>query len=153
MSSAAWLRTVLVVEDDPGDQMLIEEAFAGLAAVPAHPTLHVVQDGEQALEFLHRRGDHAEAARPDLVLLDLNLPKRDGRAVLEEIKTDPDLGSIPVVIFTTSSNPDDVTATYRRHANAYVTKPTDLDDFTTAVQNINGFFTRTARHPHPPQAA
>ncbi|GAA4604122.1 response regulator [Actinoallomurus liliacearum] len=140
--------SVLVVEDDPGDQMLIQEAFADPDGDPA-PRLFIVEDGQEALDFLHRRGAHTDACRPDLVLLDLNLPKCNGRAVLEQIKSDADLRSIPVVVFTTSANTDDVTGTYLRHANAYVTKPVDFDDFTSAVQRINTFFTRTARLPRP----
>ncbi|MCO5988696.1 response regulator [Actinoallomurus spadix] len=143
---------ILVVEDDPGDQMLIEEAFSESEGGPP-PRLAIVEDGEEALDFLHRRGTHTGASRPDLVLLDLNLPKYSGRAVLEQIKTDTDLRSIPVVIFTTSASADDVAATYLLHANAYVTKPVDLDGFTTTVQRINSFFTRTARLPEPPVAA
>ncbi|MCO6006848.1 response regulator [Actinoallomurus purpureus] len=144
--------SILVVEDDPGDQMLIQEAFTDPEGGPA-PRLAIVEDGQEALDFLHRRGAHTGASRPDLVLLDLNLPKYDGRAVLEQIKSDGDLRAIPVVIFTTSASTDDVTGTYLRHANAYVTKPVDFDAFTSAVQQINGFFTRTARLPRPPAAA
>ncbi|GAA4636868.1 response regulator [Actinoallomurus vinaceus] len=140
---------ILIVEDDPGDQMLIREAFAE-PGLDSPPKLAVVGDGEEALDFLHRRGPYTAAFRPDLVLLDLNLPKYDGRAVLKQIKNDADLCSIPVVIFTTSANADDVTGTYLLHANAYVTKPVDFDDFTTAVREINGFFTRTARLPRRP---
>jgi two-component system response regulator len=144
--------SILVVEDDPGDQMLIEEAFAEPDGGPT-PRLAIVEDGEEALDFLHRRGAHTTASRPDLVLLDLNLPKYSGRAVLEQIKGDTELRSIPVVIFTTSASADDVSATYLLHANAYVTKPVDLDDFTSTVQRINSFFTRTARLPGPSAAA
>jgi CheY-like chemotaxis protein len=140
---------ILIVEDDPGDQMLIREAFAE-PGLDSPPKLAVVGDGEEALDFLYQRGSHTAAFRPGLVLLDLNLPKYDGRAVLEQIKNDADLCSIPVVVFTTSANTDDVTGTYLLHANAYVTKPVDFDDFTTAVRQINRFFTRTARLPRHP---
>jgi CheY-like chemotaxis protein len=144
--------TILVVEDDPGDQILIQEAFLEHDADPA-PNLIVLEDGQQALDFLFRRGAYADAPRPDLVLLDLNLPKHSGRAVLEQIKSDPDLRTIPVVIFTTSANLDDITAIYLLRANAYVTKPVDLDAFTAAVQRIKGFFVHTARLPRSGQAA
>lgn len=144
--------TILIVEDDPGDQMLIQEAFADQHAAPP-PRLALVGDGQQALDFLHRRGSHADAPRPDLVLLDLNLPRFDGRVVLEQIKSDDDLCAIPVVIFTTSSRADDITGTYLLRANAYVTKPVDFDHFTSVVRHINGFFTRIARLPGPAAAA
>jgi two-component system response regulator len=142
--------TILVVEDDPGDRLLIEEAFAEFGV--GHDLI-LVSDGEQALDFVHRRGVFTGARRPDLVLLDLNLPKYDGRAVLEQIKSDDDLRSIPVVIFTTSSRAEDVSGTYHLHANAYVTKPIDFADFTSVVRHINDFFTGTARLPGPPAAA
>jgi CheY-like chemotaxis protein len=144
--------TILVVEDDPGDQILIQEAFLENDADPA-PELIVLEDGQQALDFLYRRDPYADAPRPDLVLLDLNLPKYNGRAVLEKIKSDPALQSIPVVMFTTSANLDDITAIYLLRANAYVTKPVDLDAFTAAVQHIKGFFVHTARLPRSSQAA
>lgn len=143
---------ILIVEDDPGDQILIQEAFVDHDAGPA-PHLIILEDGEQALDFLNRRGAYAEAPRPDLVLLDLNLPKYSGRAVLEQVKSDPELQSIPVVIFTTSAQLDDITAIYLLRANAYVTKPVDLDAFMAAVHHIKGFFVHTARLPHPPRAA
>lgn len=144
--------TILIVEDDPGDQMLIQEAFADHGVEPA-PRLFLVDDGKEALDFLYRRGPHAGAPRPDLVLLDLNLPGFDGRTVLEQVKSDDDLRAIPVVVFTTSARVDDITGTYLLRANAYVTKPVDFDDFTSVVRHINGFFTRTARLPVPPAAA
>ncbi|GAB2855261.1 response regulator [Actinoallomurus bryophytorum] len=139
-----------MVEDDPGDQLLIQEAFA------EHTTdsrLEIVSDGEDALNFVHRTDPHAEAPRPDLVLLDLNLPRFDGRAVLRALKADENLRSIPVVIFTTSSREEDVSGTYELHANAFITKPVDFDDFSNVVQRINSFFTRVARLPRPPEAA
>jgi CheY-like chemotaxis protein len=151
--TAPWRpMNILVVEDDAGDQLLIEEAFADSDGDRA-PRLAMVEDGQEALDFLHRRGAHTGAFRPDLVLLDLNLPKCNGRAVLEQIKNDADLRSIPVVIFTTSASADDISGTYLLHANAYVTKPVDFDDFLHTVRQINGFFTRTARLPRPPTAA
>ena len=152
MTTDSRPKTILVVEDDPGDQMLIQEAFDGHGVDPA-PRLILVNDGEQALDFVHRRGEFDDAPRPDLVLLDLNLPKYDGRAVLEHIKSDTDLCLIPVIIFTTSAQDEDITGTYLLHANAYVTKPVDFDDFTSVVHHINNFFTRTARLPGPRTAA
>ncbi|GAA4606336.1 response regulator [Actinoallomurus liliacearum] len=152
MSAAQRPVSILIVEDDPGDQILIQEAFAEHdAGAPAR--LILLEDGEQALDFLYRRGPYADAPRPDLVLLDLNLPKYNGRAVLEQVKSDPELRSIPVVIFTTSANIDDISAIYLLHANAYVTKPVDLDAFTAALRNIKGFFVHTARLPGSRYAA
>ena len=141
---------ILVVEDDPGDQLLIQEAFAEHGP---DSRLEIVADGEDALDFVHRNGRHAGAPRPDLVLLDLNLPRFDGRAVLRALKADERLRPIPVVIFTTSSREEDVSGTYHLHANAFITKPVDFDDFSNVVQRINDFFTRVARLPHPPEAA
>ncbi|MGZ5391767.1 MAG: response regulator, partial [Mycobacterium sp.] len=109
--------------------------------------LRVVWDGEAALDFLHRRGRYANEARPDLVLLDLNLPKYDGRQLLERIKTDPDLCHIPVVVLTTSSAEEDILRSYKLHANAYVTKPVDLDQFMNAVRQIDEFFLQVVRLP------
>jgi CheY-like chemotaxis protein len=146
--------TILVVEDDPGDQLLIQEAFAEHGPSPA-PELVVVEDGRQALDFLYRRPPYADAPRPDLVLLDLNLPKYDGRAVLRQVKSDTNanLRSIPVIIFSTSAQAEDIAGTYQLHANAYITKPMDLDDFTATVKHINAFFAGTVRLPDPPAAA
>jgi CheY-like chemotaxis protein len=141
---------ILVVEDDPGDQMLIKEAFAD--GGPG-PELLIVEDGNQALDFLHRRPPYADMPRPDLVLLDLSLPKSDGATVLRHVKSDPGLRSIPVIVFSTSTRVEDITGTYHLHANAYVAKPVDLDDFTCAVQRINTFFSGTARLPSPQAAA
>jgi CheY-like chemotaxis protein len=142
--------TILIVEDDPGDQLLIEEAFAEYGV--GHDLI-LARDGEQALDFVYQRGVFTGACRPDLVLLDLNLPKYDGRAVLEQIKSDEELRSIPVVIFSTSSRAEDISGTYHLHANAYVTKPIDFADFTSAVKHVNDFFTGTALLPSPPAAA
>ncbi|MEV0161679.1 response regulator [Nonomuraea fuscirosea] len=148
--NTAELRTILVVEDDPADQVLIQEAFEEHAETRrTRPNLLLAWDGEQALDILFRRGAHAEATRPDLVILDLNLPKYDGRAVLEQIKSDLELRTIPVVVFSTSSQDEDIIGTYRLHANAFVTKPTGFDDFTAVVHQIQEFFTRTARLPAP----
>ncbi|MFC8536492.1 response regulator [Streptomyces sp. NPDC057249] len=135
---------VLLVEDDPGDELMTREAFEDNKI---RNTLHVVRDGEEALDFLYRRGAHAEAPRPDLILLDLNLPKYDGRQVLEQIKQDPELALIPVVVLTTSSAEEDILRSYKLHANAYVTKPVDLDQFIAAVRQIDDFFVTVVRLP------
>ncbi|MDF3299212.1 response regulator [Streptomyces tropicalis] len=135
---------VLLVEDDPGDELMTREAFEDNKI---GNTLHVVRDGEEALDFLYRRGDHTGAPRPDLILLDLNLPKYDGRQVLERIKSDADLSDIPVVVLTTSAAEEDILRSYRLHANAYVTKPVDLDQFIAAVRQIDDFFVQVVRLP------
>lgn len=135
---------VLLVEDDPGDTLLVREVFEqhGLA-----DHLTVVGDGVEAMDLLRRRGEYASAPRPDLVLLDLNLPRRGGREVLAEVKADPELSSIPVVVLTTSSAEEDVVRSYANHANAYVTKPLDWDKFTGVVHSISRFFTEVVRLP------
>jgi two-component system response regulator len=135
---------VLLVEDDPGDELMTREAFEDNKI---GNTLHVVRDGEEALDFLYRRGDHTEAPQPDLILLDLNLPKYDGRQVLEKIKSDPELAHIPVVVLTTSAAEEDILRSYKLHANAYVTKPVDLDQFIAAVRQIDDFFVQVVRLP------
>jgi CheY-like chemotaxis protein len=136
---------VLLVEDDPGDVVLIREAFEHNKVYNA---LHVVSDGVQALEFLRREGDHADAPRPDLVLLDLNLPRKDGRQVLAEVKDDTDLRTIPVVVLTTSEAEEDILRSYDLHANAYVTKPVDFDRFIEVVRQIDDFFVSVVKLPH-----
>jgi CheY-like chemotaxis protein len=135
---------ILLVEDDPGDVTLTREAFADHKV---GNSLHVVSDGVEALSFLRREGDHANAVRPDLVLLDLNLPRVDGREVLAAIKADPDLATIPVVVLTTSDAEEDVLRSYRLHANAYVTKPVDFEQFIKVVQQIDEFFVQVVRLP------
>ncbi|MFI9103546.1 response regulator [Streptomyces fildesensis] len=135
---------VLLVEDDPGDELMTREAFEDNKI---GNTLHVVRDGLEALDFLYRRDPHTGAPRPDLILLDLNLPKYDGRQVLERIKADPDLSHIPVVVLTTSSAEEDILRSYKLHANAYVTKPVDLDQFITAIRQIDDFFLTVVRLP------
>lgn len=135
---------VLLVEDDPGDVLMTREAFE---FNKVGNTLHVVRDGEQALDYLYRRGEFADSIRPDLILLDLNLPKYDGRQVLETIKSDPDLADIPVVVLTTSGAEEDIVRSYKLHANAYVTKPVDLDQFLAAVRQIDTFFVQVVRLP------
>ncbi|MEU1280929.1 response regulator [Streptomyces sp. NPDC005805] len=135
---------VLLVEDDPGDELMTREAFEDNKI---QNTLHVVRDGQEALDFLFRRGAYTDAPRPDLILLDLNLPRYDGRQVLERIKSDDDLALIPVVVLTTSSAEEDILRSYKLHANAYVTKPVDLDQFIAAVRQIDDFFVSVVRLP------
>ncbi|CAM5298523.1 MULTISPECIES: response regulator [Streptomyces] len=135
---------VLLVEDDAGDELMTREAFEDNKI---GNTLHVVRDGLEALDFLYRRGDHTEAPTPDLILLDLNLPKYDGRQVLEQIKADPELSHIPVVVLTTSSAEEDILRSYKLHANAYVTKPVDLDQFILAIRQIDDFFVTVVKLP------
>ncbi|MCE7079628.1 response regulator [Streptomyces sp. ST2-7A] len=144
MTPSAEPIDVLLVEDDPGDELMTREAFEDNKI---GNTLHVVRDGEEALDFLYRRGDHPDAPRPDLILLDLNLPKYDGRQVLQEIKSDADLAHIPVVVLTTSAAEEDILRSYKLHANAYVTKPVDLDQFIAAVRQIDDFFVQVVRLP------
>ena len=142
---------VLLVEDDPGDVVLITEAFEHNKV---NNRLHVVADGVEALDFLHRRNDHAGAPRPDLILLDLNLPRKDGREVLAEIKADADLRTIPVVVLTTSQAEEDILRSYDLHANAYVTKPVDFNRFIEVVRQIDEFFVTVVKLPghRPPPA-
>jgi CheY-like chemotaxis protein len=135
---------VLLVEDDPGDELMTREAFEDNKI---GNTLHVARDGEEALDFLYRRGAHVDAPAVDLILLDLNLPKYDGRQVLEQIKSDPDLTHVPVVILTTSSSEEDILRSYKLHANAYVTKPVDVNQFIAAVRQIDDFFLSVVRLP------
>jgi chemotaxis family two-component system response regulator Rcp1 len=137
-------RSILLVEDNAGDVRLTREALLE-AEVAAQ--LVAVADGEQALAFLRQEGDHFESERPDLILLDLNLPKKNGLEVLEEIKRDPDLRKTPVIMLTTSSSARDVAACYDRGVNCYVVKPLDLDDFTGLVQAINRFWFEVAQLP------
>jgi len=135
---------LLIVEDDPGDVVLTREALAD-ATVPHN--VRVVSDGEAAVAYLRRQGPYATAPRPDLVLLDLNLPRLDGWEVLAQVKSDPDLQAIPIVVLSTSSAHEDVTRSYELHANAYVTKPVDLDAFTDVVRGVDEFFLTIARLP------
>ncbi|WP_109524595.1 MULTISPECIES: response regulator [Nocardia] len=138
---------ILIVEDDPGDELMTIEA---LEENRVGNTLHVARDGEEALDFLYRTGDHLRAPRPGLVLLDLNLPKYSGRHILERIKADPDLCDIPVVVLTTSSSEDDILSSYQGHANAYVTKPVDLSEFLDAIKKIDDFFVQIVALPNHP---
>jgi two-component system response regulator len=133
-----------MVEDNPADARLTREAFVDSKMVNA---LHHVQDGEQALAFLRREPPYADAPRPDVILLDLNMPRLDGRAVLAEIKDDPDLKTIPVVVLTTSESDEDILKSYALHANCYVTKPVDFDKFVTIVQSVEDFWVSVVRLP------
>lgn len=135
---------ILLVEDNPDDAELTVETLQEGKIVN---NITVIEDGEEALDFLHRRGRHAEAPRPDLILLDLQLPKRNGREILAEIKEDSELKRIPVVILTTSSSDDDVLGSYNRHANCFVTKPVDLDDFISSVRKIEDFWLAFVKLP------
>ncbi|MCA4729346.1 response regulator [Mycobacterium avium] len=144
MTTAGRAIDILLVEDDPGDELITREAFEHNKL---NNRLHVAHDGEEGLNYLYRRGEFADAPRPDLILLDLNLPKYDGRQLLEKIKSDPDLAQIPVVVLTTSSAEEDILKSYKLHANAYVTKPVDLDQFMKAVRQIDEFFVQVVRLP------
>jgi two-component system, chemotaxis family, response regulator Rcp1 len=135
---------VLLVEDNPGDVRLTREA---LKEGKVCNNLSVVQDGVQAMAFLRREGPYAGAPRPDVILLDLNLPRKDGREVLEEVKNDPQLRSIPVVVLTSSEADRDIARAYALHANCYITKPVDLDQFITVVKSIEDFWFSIVKLP------
>jgi CheY-like chemotaxis protein len=135
---------VLLVEDNPGDVRLTQEAFKDAKVLV---NLHVASDGTRAMAFLKREGEHADAPRPDLILLDLNLPKKDGREVLEEIKESPTLKTIPVVILTTSSSEADILRSYQLHANCYITKPVGLAGFLKVVKSIDSFWLTVVKLP------
>ncbi|MGD9989580.1 response regulator [Pseudonocardia sp.] len=148
MTDDARVINVLLVEDDPGDVLMTREAFEEYL----HNRLDVVTDGAEALAYLRNEGQYADAPRPDLVLLDLNLPRRDGREVLAEVKADPKLSAIPVIVLTTSQAEEDVLRSYQLHANAYVTKPVDFDRFIDAIKQIDHFFVSVVQLPggeHP----
>ena len=135
---------VLLVEDDPGDVLMTKEAFEHYKL---RNVLHVVTDGEQALQFLRRTGGYADAPPPGLILLDLNLPRLDGLEVLAELKADPELKVIPVVILTTSQAQQDVLRSYALHANAYVSKPVDFERFIDVIRQIDNFFVTVVKLP------
>ena len=135
---------VLLVEDDPGDVLMTQEAFKDYKIANR---LNVVSNGEDAIAYLRKQGRFADAPTPDLVLLDLNLPRRDGREVLREVKTDPVLRRTPIVVLTTSDSEEDVLASYDLHANAYVRKPVDFEQFVSAVRAIDEFFITVVRLP------
>jgi CheY-like chemotaxis protein len=135
---------VLLIEDDPGDVLMTKEAFEHYRI---RNELHVVGDGEQALRFLRKDGDYADAPRPGLILLDLNLPRRNGHEVLAELKSDPDLLTIPVVVLTTSQAEEDILRSYSLHANAYISKPVDFERFIDVVRQIDDFFLTLVKLP------
>jgi CheY-like chemotaxis protein len=135
---------VLLVEDDEGDVLMTREAFD---FYKIRNTLHVVSDGEQALQFLHRAGPYEDAPRPGLILLDVNLPRVSGFEVLTELKKDPALLDVPVVMLTTSQAEEDILRSYKLHANAYVSKPVDFDGFTAAIRQIDDFFLTLVQLP------
>jgi two-component system, chemotaxis family, response regulator Rcp1 len=135
---------ILLVEDNPGDVRLTQEA---LKDGKVHNRLHVVEDGVAALAFLRQEGEYARAPRPDLILLDLNLPKRDGREVLAEIKADEHLGRIPVVVLTSSGAEEDILQSYGLHVNCYITKPVGLEQFLEVVRAIQEFWLMVVRLP------
>jgi CheY-like chemotaxis protein len=145
MTPAAAPIDILLVEDDPGDVLMTREAFEHHKIRNA---LHVAADGVEALEFLNREGRFREAPRPGLILLDLNLPRKDGREVLGEIKQDPRLRTIPVVVLTTSEAEEDILRSYDLHANAYVTKPVDFEKFVEVVRKIDDFWVTVVQLPH-----
>jgi CheY-like chemotaxis protein len=144
MTPAGRAIDILLVEDDRGDELITREAFE---QNKIKNNLHVARDGEEGLDFLYRRGAFGDAPEPDLILLDLNLPKYDGRQLLEQIKSDANLCHIPVVVLTTSSAEEDVLKSYKLHANAYVTKPVDVEQFMIAVRQIDDFFVQVVRLP------
>lgn len=136
---------VLLIEDSPGDVRLTREAFKD---AKVHVNLHVASDGVEAMAFLRCEDKYADAPRPDLILLDLNLPKKDGREVLEEIKESPSLKIIPVVVLTTSASEEDILRSYQYHANCYITKPVALDGFLKVVNSIDNFWLSIVKLPH-----
>ena len=135
---------ILLAEDNPGDILLTQEA---LAEAKIHNTLHVAKDGVEAMAFLRKEEPYTDAPTPDLILLDLNMPRKSGREVLAEVKSDPDLRRIPVVILTTSESEEDILATYNLHANCYVTKPVDLEQFEKVVRSVEEFWFSIVRLP------
>ncbi len=136
--------SILLAEDNPADVRLTKEA---LKEAKMHHELYVVGDGVAAMDFLYQQGDYKDAPRPDLILLDLNMPKKDGREVLEEMKSDDTLRRIPVVVMTTSQAEEDIIKSYDLHANCYVNKPVDLDQFARIVQNIEDFWLTIVKLP------
>lgn len=138
------LLQVLLVEDNPGDVRLTQEAFKD---AKVQLEMHVAVDGIEAMEFLHQEGKFTESPRPDLILLDLNLPRKDGRDVLAEIKGDPLLMTIPVVILTTSASDVDIESSYMLHANCYISKPVDMEGFLTVVKSIDDFWLSVVKLP------
>jgi chemotaxis family two-component system response regulator Rcp1 len=144
MNTNFKLIDILVVEDNPGDARLIMEV---LKSNKIHNSLRIVKDGVEAMDFLHKKGEFADVPRPDLIFLDLNLPKKDGREVLAELKSDNDLKSIPVVVMTMSQSEEDILRAYNLHANCFVTKPIDLDQFVKVVESIEDFWFSLVKLP------
>ncbi len=144
MTTAPARAQILLVEDNPGDVVLTQEA---LSEAKVANDVHVAVDGEEAMRFLRRGPGYEDAPRPDLILLDLNLPRKDGREVLADVKGDPELRRIPVIVLTTSAAEQDILHTYDLHANSYVTKPLDIGDFLEAVRQIEGFWLELVRLP------
>lgn len=144
MTLAGRAIEVLLIEDDPGDVLITREAFEHHKI---HNTLRVARDGLEGLDYLYQRESHKGATRPDLILLDLNLPKYDGHQLLEKIKSDPDLCHIPVVVLTTSAAEEDILRSYRLHANAYVTKPVGFEQFMNVIRQIDEFFVQVVCLP------
>ncbi|MEI6562372.1 MAG: response regulator [Verrucomicrobiota bacterium] len=138
--------TILLVEDEPGDAYLTTEA---LKSAKILNRVHLVEDGVEAMAFLRREAPYANAPRPDLILLDLNLPRKDGRQVLAEIKSDPALGVIPVVVLTTSSADEDILQSYNLRANCYITKPVDLEQFMRVIKTMQEFWLTIVKLPTP----
>jgi two-component system, chemotaxis family, response regulator Rcp1 len=136
---------ILLIEDNPGDIRLAEELFQEFEV---HTRLSVVRDGEEAIACLRREGRYAATPRPDLILLDLNLPRKGGHEVLAEVKADPDLRRIPVIVLTTSSADRDITRSYELHANCYLTKPVELEAFIAVVESIKGFWLQIVKLPN-----
>ncbi len=136
--------TILLVEDNEGDVGLVEEVFE---EAKIRNILHVAEDGEEAMLFLHKEGPYTDVPTPDIILLDLNLPQKDGREVLEEIKTDEHLKRIPVVVLTTSKAEEDILKSYNLHANSYITKPVDFDQFIKVIRAIEDFWLEVVRLP------
>ncbi len=135
---------ILLVEDNPADARLVMEVFKDFKI---NNKLYHVKDGVEAMDYLHHKGEYVDTSKPDLILLDLNLPRKDGREVLKEIKEDEELKCIPVVILTTSSAEDDVIKTYCNHANCYIIKPVDFDQFINVIQSIESFWLTMVKLP------
>jgi CheY-like chemotaxis protein len=135
---------ILLVEDNPADARLINEVFKD---TNVNNKLHVVKDGVEAMDFLNKANEYIDAPQPDIILLDLNLPRKDGREVLREVKKNEDLKSIPIVILTTSSAKEDVIKTYNNHANCYITKPVDFDQFLMVINAIEDFWLKVVKLP------
>jgi CheY-like chemotaxis protein len=135
---------ILLVEDNPGDVRLTVEA---LRDAKVANELHVVGNGEEAIDFLRQQGAHAGAPRPDIVLLDLNLPRLDGRDVLADIKSDPNLTTIPIIVLTSSTAEADIQRSYELHANCFISKPVDFSEFLSAVRSLEGFWLKIVRLP------